>query len=163
MPSVVSIKDFWRGLRVKCHNHNTKIEFENFLGTLRDSGHRITKQRKLMAEHILRFDLPFSAEELHSQIKRKGVDLVTVYRSLSAFTDLKILTTVDFQDGTLRYEYLPPEEKGHHHHIICTQCRKVEPLNSCMLKKQEKFIEQMGYTNITHKLEFFGLCESCSL
>jgi Fur family ferric uptake transcriptional regulator len=115
-----------------------------------------------MAEIIIKFSCPFSAEDLHNKVKERGIDLVTVYRSLSAFTDLKILNTVDFQDGTLRYEYLHSEEDDHHHHVICTNCRKIEPLRFCAMTRQEKIVEKMGYKDITHKLEFFGLCKKCA-
>ena len=59
---------------------------------------------------------------------------MTVYRSLSAFTDLNILTTVDFKDGPTRYEYLSLNEVGHHHHIICEKCKKVTPVKFCIVE-----------------------------
>ncbi|NCN42661.1 transcriptional repressor [bacterium] len=115
-----------------------------------------------MATSIIGFSGPFSAEDLHLKVKDKGIDLVTVYRSLSTFTELGLLTTVNFQDGTLRYEYSCTSEQGHHHHIICQKCKKVDPVDFCLVQDQEELIAQMGYSNITHKLEFFGLCDQCS-
>lgn len=147
---------------MKCHSHNTKDEIDFFINRLKDSGCRITKQRKTMADSIIKFGLPFSAEDLHGKVKKQGIDLVTVYRSLSAFTELNILTTVDFQEGALRYEYLHSKEQGHHHHIICTQCKKIQSLHVCTVSGQEKELEKMGYSNVSHKLEFFGLCKKCS-
>ncbi len=32
----------------------------------------------------------------------------------------------------------------------------------CVAKSQEKIIEQMGYSSVSHKLEFFGVCKQCS-
>lgn len=152
-------------LSMKCHSHkhHPKKEVEFILSKLRAVGSRITSQRKFLVQAIIKSGGPFSAEELHSKVKSSGIDLVTVYRSLTAFTDLKILTTVDFHDGVQRYEYICSEEGDHHHHIICKQCRDVKPISSCIVEKQEKMIKKMGYTDISHKLEFFGLCEKCTV
>jgi len=148
---------------MKCHSHkkDLKKEVETFLNKLRSSGSRITSQRKSMAREIIRFKGPFSAEQLHSKVQDEGVDLVTIYRSLSTFMELELLVSVDFQDGTLRYEYGSEKGEGHHHHIICKKCKKFEPLDFCVVQGQEQIIEKMGYSNVTHKLEFFGLCERC--
>ena len=148
---------------MKCQDHKTKDEVKHLLDKLKESGCRITTQRKDLAQSIVQLGRPFNAEELHSKVKNKGIDLVTVCRSLTTFTDLELLTTVDFNDGTVRYEYLSSHHKDHHHHhVICKKCKKVEPVNFCAVKEQEKLIQKMGYTNISHKLEFFCLCQKCS-
>ncbi|MCB0379307.1 MAG: transcriptional repressor [Bdellovibrionales bacterium] len=122
----------------------------------------MTKQRIALAKSIIAFRGPFSAEDLYSKVESQGIDLVTVYRCLSAFTDLEILSTVNFEDGTQRYEYLCSSDKGHHHHIICKKCKKVDPINFCVVQGQEQLVEQMGYANVSHKLEFFGICKKCA-
>lgn len=144
------------------HSHSFEEEMEFFLGKLRDTGSRITNQRKALASTIIKFERPFTAEELHSKVRAKGIDLVTVYRSLASFAEFQIVSTVDFQDGTQRYEYKCSGEKGHHHHIICRKCKKADPVDFCAVEGQEKFIERLGYSNVSHKLEFFGLCKVCS-
>lgn len=154
---------------MKCGDHgrrgqkvDLKKEAEKFLDKLREKGFRVTEQRKAMVKHILNFSTPFSAEELHIKLKNKGVDLTTVYRSLSSFADVELLRPVDFADGTLRYEYYAFEEKHHHHHVICKVCQRVEAIESCEVEAQENLVRKMGYQNVSHRLEFFGTCKQCA-
>lgn len=146
------------------HSHgqkkDLKKESEFFIEKLREAGFRITEQRKALIKSILNFKSPFTAEEVHSKLKLKGIDLTTVYRSLSSFVDVDLLRTVDFADGTLRYEYAAHEDE-HHHHVICKKCQKVEAVEVCDVQIQEELVEKLGYTNISHRLEFFGICKQC--
>ena len=96
----------------KCNRYDAKSESKGLLSKLKLSGKRITEQRKQIVEEILRFGVPFSAEELHQQLKKKEIDLATIYRSLTTFTELGVLSSVDLRDGFLRYEYIP--ENAHH-------------------------------------------------
>jgi Fur family ferric uptake transcriptional regulator len=48
-----------------------------------------------------------------------------------------------------------------HHHIICRVCHGVETLDLCMADALERMARQMGYANVTHTLEIFGVCKKC--
>lgn len=89
-----------------------------------------------------------------------GLDLVTVYRTLATFTDLKLLQKVDLGDNVQRYE-LQSTDGSHHHHFVCNECHKVEALDSCEIRAQEKRLTDLGYGELTHRLEFFGICPDC--
>jgi len=88
---------------LKCQSYDIKIELESFIDRLRESGHRITKQRTVVVRQILKFGRPFSLEDLSKKVSKIGIDHVTVYRSLLTFKSLGILTTVDFDDGPQLY------------------------------------------------------------
>jgi Fur family ferric uptake transcriptional regulator len=109
---------------------------------------------------------PFSAGEIFQDLCKKhrneNFDQVTVYRSLAAFQELGILGLCEFGDGTLRYEYRSIDGHSHHHHIICNECKRVEPIDFCVISGQEQLIEKLGFSNISHKLEFFGVCKKCA-
>lgn len=145
----------------KCHQFDIEVESESFFKSMKGNGMRLTKQRKAIVQGILKFGSPFTADELYLKLKKEHIDLVTIYRSLTSFTQMGILSTVDISDGTLRYEY--GAGKGHHHHhVVCVECKSIEPIQACTVRRQEKQIEKMGYTKVYHKLEFFGLCKSCA-
>lgn len=145
----------------RCHSYNLDKESDYFFAQLKEHGNRITEQRKTLVRAIIKFQSPFSAEDLFGVLKKKNIDLATVYRSLTTFSDLGLLSTVDLSDGILRYEYIS-KEGHHHHHVVCTECKMIEPVNFCVVQGQEKIIEQMGYSDVSHKLEFFGLCKKCA-
>jgi Fe2+ or Zn2+ uptake regulation protein len=108
----------------------------------------------LIAEHG-----PFTAEELHQRMEKGMCDLVTVYRCLTTMEELNIVRRCDFGDGAYRYEFNTGEH--HHHHVICRSCHSVETLDVCVADSLERIARQMGYANVTHTLELFGVCADC--
>ncbi len=50
---------------------------------------------------------------------------------------------------------------NHHHHLICTDCRKVTCIDVCGVERNRPNIEAFGYKNVYHKLEFYGTCRDC--
>jgi Fe2+ or Zn2+ uptake regulation protein len=65
----------------------------------------------------------------------------------------------DFGDGSYRYEFNTGEH--HHHHIVCRSCHRVETLDFCVADGLERMARQLGYANVTHTLEIFGICAEC--
>lgn len=132
---------------------------------LKDGGFKLTKPRRALLKAVTTFTAPFSTEESFVLTKKflraSGIDLVTVYRGLSTFEALDIITRVDLGDGVVRYELIDPGGH-HHHHFICQGCAKIEPLKHCELKEQEAHLKAAGYSRLSHRLEFFGFCPSCA-
>jgi Fur family ferric uptake transcriptional regulator len=153
------------------HSHDRDEALTKALERLKASGLKITQPRQSLIKAIVAMNGPFTAEELSKEskksLKSSGAsgkkttpDLVTVYRSLTSFSEIGLLSKVEFGDGVIRYE-LADEGAHHHHHIVCTVCKKVEPVNFCVIQGQEQILSQMGYSNLSHRLEFFGTCPSC--
>ena len=72
---------------------------------------------------------------------------------LDAFLTHGIITRIEFQEGKFRYE-LTGEE---HHHLLCSNCGKIEDISDCNLSGLEEEIRQKkGFLVKRHVLEFFG-------
>ena len=127
--------------------------------TMRSRGMRVTNQRGALLDFLMSGHGPFSAEEVHRGIGGRGGDLVTVYRTLSAFEELNLVRRCDFGDGVYRYEFNTGEH--HHHHVVCRRCGRVETLDFCVADGLERIARRMGYTDVTHTLEVFGTCTAC--
>lgn len=126
------------------------------------SKHRMTKSRKSLLATILEQKEPFSAPHLVKVLSRKqACDPVTIYRTLPVFEELGIIEKCDFSDDMARYE-VTLGDSGHHHHVVCQSCKKVESLDFCSVEGQEKILKKLGYSGLTHRLEFLGLCPNCS-
>ena len=142
------------------HEHpDAQAQFESALQILRNHQHRITEPRKAILTILTREHGPFTAEELHRQMAKGGCDLVTVYRCLTAMEEINLVRRCDFGDGCYRYEFNTGEH--HHHHIICRSCQAVTTLDMCVADGLERMARQMGFTNVTHTLEIFGVCGEC--
>jgi Fur family ferric uptake transcriptional regulator len=144
-----------------CDQHAPDKAVARALEQLHARGLRVTEPRKAMLSILTKEHGPFSAEELHHQLKGRGCDVVTVYRSLQAMEEIGVLRRCDFGDGTYRYEINHGEH--HHHHIVCRSCRSVEVLDQCVVGKLERIARDMGYADLSHTLEIFGTCPKCAV
>lgn len=62
-------------------------------------------------------------------------------------------------DGKARYELTGD---GHRHHLICTNCHRMVPIDVCPLEKIEEDVVKKTNFDITgHKLELYGVCPDC--
>jgi Fur family ferric uptake transcriptional regulator len=122
--------------------------------SLRVTNPRIEILQILKANHH-----PLTISQIHSKIKSKGTDLATVYRTINSFLKFSIVSEVDFKDEFKRYELI--FDRHHHHHIVCKVCKKVENVDFCVGDRIEKDLKKRGYKDISHSLEFFGICETC--
>lgn len=132
---------------------------EKALLKLKQAGYKVTQARRMLLGILLTEHGPFTVEALHTKVADQSCDLVTVYRNMAIFEELKLVQTCDFGDGSVRYEFT--EGHSHHHHIICRSCHKAENLDFCFVKEVEKLVMARGFTNVTHNLEFFGVCQNC--
>lgn len=131
------------------------------LQLIRTAGLRRTPGREKILHFLIENHGPFSIEELQRSLSWAKLDGVTFYRNLSQFEKIGLVRRIEFGDGFSRYEFQSSPEE-HHHHVICTQCRKVESLSHCEIPKIETQVKRLGYSKIKHSLEFFGICSDCS-
>jgi Fur family ferric uptake transcriptional regulator len=146
----------------QCNHDRKNISIETLQERVRAAGMKITQQRMQLLEILLHHPEPISADDIFQRFGKKsaGMDLVTIYRILKKFEEVNLVTRLEFGDGIARFE-LTLESGHHHHHVICRNCQKVEPLHLCNLDVHLKTVEAMGYAQVSHRLDFFGLCSRC--
>lgn len=138
--------------------HDAQANLESALQSLRDHHARVTDARRGILALLTREHGPFTAEEIHGRIPA-GTDVVTVYRSLATLEELNLVRRCDFGDGAYRYEFNTGDH--HHHHIVCRVCRSVRTIEVCVADSLERMARDLGYANVTHTLEIFGVCKDC--
>ena len=141
---------------------NDSVKLQNLYDELKKNKLKLTTPRKLIVEALFENHGPFGAEDLHEKYLKTECDLATVYRTLASLEQAKVINRCDFGDGVARYELLDLESPHHHHHLICTGCKKVEVIDHCEIEPSvERFAKKRGFKEISHRLEFFGLCPKC--
>lgn len=137
---------------------------------MRGRGFRITAPREAVMEVLMDSKIHLSAKEIYAKVLRiePSAGLTTVYRTLETMADMGIIARVEIGDKTTRYELKKPGQSEHHHHIICTNCRKVIDYNEFseeeveLFKKMTESIEKKFNIKITgHNVQFFGTCLEC--
>jgi Fur family transcriptional regulator, ferric uptake regulator len=148
-----------RGLRPQVHEHS-RVDVPELV---RGVGLKVTKARVAILSLLAHEHGPFTAEQLHDRLFASGTavacDLVTIYRCLAKFEASGLISRCDFGDGSVRYEFRSTDH--HHHHIICRLCKRVEPLPDCPVEDRGIRLPKIGFRDISHRLEFFGVCPAC--
>lgn len=130
---------------------------------LSGNGLKSTVQREIIIRRFVSIGKHLSADELYTSLREEhpSIGLATVYRTLKILSEAGIAREQRFNDGYTRYEFNDPKE-GHHDHLVCTQCGKVEEFeNGDIERLQDDVAEAHGFRIDHHKLELYGLCPAC--
>lgn len=130
------------------------------LGRIRKAGLRVTKPRVALIESLARRRGPVPIETLHQELTVQKCDLVTVYRCLSAFEKVGIVRRSFRHNGTSMYE-LVLSEQPKHYHLVCKSCGATEAVDYFPIEGVERMLRGRGYAELTHLVEFFGICPTC--
>lgn len=129
-----------------------------FKSLLKDSGNSVTQPRLLVFEQLLGQE-PLSMADLEKRLGAK-VDRASLYRIVKLFERLGIAQRLHM--GWKYKIELSDVFADHHHHLTCTNCKRVIPINANAL---EAFIDQaatqQNFLPSSHQVEIQGLCQSC--
>jgi Fe2+ or Zn2+ uptake regulation protein len=136
-------------------------QIKTILEKIKADGHRLTKVRKAMVKILASQGCLLTALDIQQKLKKlqARADRSTVYRELCFLLKEKIIRKIQLGDDKTYYEI----STGHHHHLICNKCSKVQKIViGEPLKAQEKKINQKEkFKVLSHSLEFYGLCRKC--
>ena len=109
------------------------------------------RQRHMTAEDVFRVLLE----------ERSDIGLATVYRVLTQFEQVSILTRSHFESGKAVYEL---NEGTHHDHLVCLDCGRVEEFYDAEIeKRQHSVAKAKGFAIAEHALSLYAHCtkEQC--
>ncbi|MFG1943730.1 Fur family transcriptional regulator [Nonomuraea sp. NPDC048826] len=104
-----------------------------------------------------------SAQDVYTEMRQHGakIGLTTVYRALQALADHGQVDVLRNDDGESVYRACATGE--HHHHLVCRRCgHTVEVAGPDVERWAETVGAEHGFTEVTHTVEVFGTCSSCS-
>ncbi len=139
-----------------------KTPQEVFAEYLTNENLKMTPQRRLIQDTLLKQKGHLSSEELYSKVKKRdnSIGQATVYRTLRLLCDSGLIEPLDFADGVRRYE--PSYGTGHHDHLICEKCgENIEILDEVIEQRQEEIAREHGFSLLRHKMYLYGICSNC--
>jgi len=120
----------------------------------------MTPQRLEIFREVARAQDHPSAEQVYKRVKPKmpNISLDTVYRTLATFEQCGLLSKlIVFEDHT-RFD---PNTSAHHH-MVCTECRKVYDFSWPVFEKLELPRRARGWGIINDRqVQLMGLCKEC--
>ena len=132
-------------------------ELETVTLELEARGHRVTPSRRAVIAAVLQQSDHFTVDDLLHRCR--GAGRATVFRTVRLLTEAGVVCRVLLEDGSLHYRL---SERGHHHHLVCTDCGKVDDLDQCVI---DDFVSGLsgvsGFEVEGHWLELYGRCAAC--
>ncbi len=127
---------------------------------IRNKGLRVTPARVAVLNVLSDSKQPLDISSIWDELVRKRIDAdqATIYRIIENFIQKGLILRLQFQEKKFFYE----AKREEHHHIMCTNCGRIEDVSRCNIKRLENEIEKnSGFTVNSHSLEFFGVCKGC--
>jgi len=126
---------------------------------LRKAGLKVTLPRvKILGILEGHQELHMTAEEVYRALLESGEDigLATVYRVLTQFETAGLVKRHNFEGGSAVFEL---DDGGHHDHIVCLECGRVEEfVDEVIEKRQQAIADRHGYRITDHSLILYGTC-----
>lgn len=122
---------------------------------------RMTPQRREIARAASSMTGAFSAADLAACVRAEspGVGLATVYRGVAALEASGWIARAGERDGAALYVCCSHE--GHHHHLVCTGCGRVEHAACPVEPVLAEVAQTTGFRVTGHDVRLYGVCDAC--
>lgn len=127
---------------------------------LKENNLKITKQRLIILNEIIRTDTIFTANTFY-KIYKNEIDLVTIYRILNIFLEKNIIREIPNTEEVKKYE-MACMHNPVHPHFYCNKCKKLfclDELKQSDINTLKKYAMKYMIENIGIQLS--GLCSKC--
>jgi Fur family transcriptional regulator, ferric uptake regulator len=134
---------------------------ERMLTALRDAGGRVTSQRRVVVEELVRLGGHCTAEQLlqASAVRMDSIEPSTVYRILEALERAGAVYHVHFGHGAGVWHLTGDD----HHHAVCDRCGAVVEVAHEMLDPlRDRLLAEQGFRLDTRHFALAGRCRRCA-
>jgi Fe2+ or Zn2+ uptake regulation protein len=132
---------------------------------LRSVGQRLTTNREALLDTLSTAPRPLTIPEILA--RREGLAQSSVYRNLVVLEEAGIVHRVVGADEFARWE-LAEDLTGHHHHLICASCGRVEDvpasagLERSVAAAAAAITRTTGFHTQRHRVDLVGVCKRCA-
>jgi Fur family ferric uptake transcriptional regulator len=122
---------------------------------------RMTSQRTTIVEAADEIGTAFTVDDLTVAARGRDacIGVATVYRAVSALEESGWLERVGERAGSALYARCATG--GHHHHLICTACGRMEPAECPLVGIADRAETPSGFLVTSHEVTLYGLCPDC--
>jgi Fur family ferric uptake transcriptional regulator len=135
---------------------------EHALERLSGAGYRRGGARQAVIELLDEQSCALSALDIEDRLReREGrrVGRASIYRVVDELVGLNLLSRVEVGDGVARYE---PQRAGHHHHLVCDGCGRLEPFQDDALERAIRGLaDRVAFDVSDHDVTLHGCCRDC--
>jgi Fe2+ or Zn2+ uptake regulation protein len=131
---------------------------------LHSVGQRLTANREALVDTFTTAPRPLTIPEILA--RRSELAQSSVYRNLVVLEEAGIVHRVVGADDFARWE-LAEDLTGHHHHLICASCGRVEDvpasagLERSVAAAAAAITRTTGFRTQRHRVDLVGVCKRC--
>ena len=134
---------------------------EEILARLRASGHRESAPRRAVIEALAARDRAFTVQEIADALAPRGIGRATVFRAVNTLEELGFVNRLHVGQECDRYTLCTPSR--HHHHLVCTGCGDVFPIEACPIDDAAaEAARRVGFSIQGHHVDVYGACAACA-
>jgi len=141
--------------------NNPQNRYTTIVKRLRENDHKLTPQRLAIAKILAHNQGHPSVETIHQMLRDEfpTMSLATVYRNVLLIKSLGEVLELGFADGSNRYDGNKPYP---HPHVVCVKCKTIiDPDLESLIDMTAEVSAETGYTILSHRVDFFGICKAC--
>ena len=145
---------------------SSREELHDAVGSrLRAADQRYTAGRRQLVELLAEAPRPETIPEILQ--RAPALAQSSAYRNLVVLEECGVAHRVVTSDERARYE-LAEDLMGHHHHLICTSCGRVDDFTvSPQMERSleaalQRAVDGTGFHAAAHRLDVIGTCASCA-
>jgi len=140
---------------------DTAIGYSPAAQTLRNAGYKLTTPRLTLLDVLEQNGGHLTSTELLALVAERDASIgrASVFRTIDLLARLGIVASMVQDGSTINYVLMVG---GHHHHMVCTNCRTVTEFEHCgMGALFERLEREYGFQHHGHLLEVYGICQNC--
>jgi Fur family ferric uptake transcriptional regulator len=131
---------------------------------LAEAGYRRGGARRAILELLDEQACALSALEIQAALRerRRTVSRASIYRVLEELEAIGVVQRVELGQGVVRFEALR-EGTGHHHHLVCDRCGRLEPFTDAALERAiSRVSDRVPLKVSVHEIVIHGDCRVCA-
>jgi Fur family ferric uptake transcriptional regulator len=128
------------------------------------AGYRRGGARQAILELLDEQSCALSAIEIEDALlaRKREVSRASVYRVMDELEEIGLVQRVEIGQGMVRYEPVR-EGPGHHHHLVCDHCGRLEPFTDDGLERAiRRLSDRLPLRVSEHEIVIHGACETCA-
>ena len=136
-----------------------------YLELLRKNGGRATPIVTALLQYMHESKRIYSPQQMKDELNamlRCDIGFPTIYRAIDRLLKCHLLYRMHRDDGQTVFFLCRHPEDGHHHHFICTVCKRVSEIEMCLAHQYESHVAKHLDARITrHIIQLEGTCKNC--
>ena len=139
---------------------SVKLSVSAVAERFRESGRKVTPQRVAVFEILCKRGGHPTVDQIYREVRKRFpmISLNTIYQTMEALVDMKLVSPVGHGLEAARYETDPKP----HHHAVCIACKRItDVFDPTLGRVRPPQAVKDRFRVLSHRVEFFGYCVEC--